>query len=223
MPSHPPTSPPLPPDPLPFSAAAERNQDPILAELQRLLPERASVLEIASGTGQHARHFASRCPGWTWQPSDGDAELLAVIDSRCVDLPNVRPALRLDLLQGEWPLAAARETLTGLAAVYCANLLHISPWATCPALVAGAAQRLADGGLLLLYGPYRVDGVPTAPSNEAFDASLKSRNPAWGLRQLSAVQAEAARVGLQLQQVVAMPANNVLLVLAKRGESGLVS
>jgi len=192
---------------LPFSAAAERNQAPILRELRRLLPALARVLEIASGTGQHAEHFARACAGWDWQPSEAEAAALPTIDERCRGVANVRQALRLDVLHAPWPVGAAP-----FDAIYGANLLHISPWATCPALMAGAAAQLGPRGLLLLYGPYRQDGVPTAPSNEAFDADLRARHPQWGLRTLSAVEREAAVVGLALRDVVAMPANNLLLV-----------
>jgi Protein of unknown function (DUF938) len=180
---------------LPFSPAAERNKAPILAALQRLLPPAASVLEIASGTGQHAQHFASACPGWVWQPTD------AADDG----------AQRLDVLQATWPLDRAP-----FSAVYCANMLHIAPWPTCRALMAGAARHLVAGGALMLYGPFRVDGVATAPSNEAFDADLRARDPHWGLRSLSAVEREALAVGLSLQQVLALPANNLLLVFGVR-------
>jgi hypothetical protein len=198
---------------LPFSAAADRNKEPILHVLQRLLPATASVLEIAAGTGQHARHFASACPGWTWQPTDAVAEGLPAIDARCHGLANVRPAIRLDVLQEPWPVASAQGVAFG--AIYCANMLHISPWATCPALMKGAASHLVAGGLLLLYGPYRLDDVATAPGNEAFDADLKARNPEWGLRRLSAVEREANAVGLTLQEVVALPANNLLVAFAR--------
>ena len=179
--------------------------------LRRRLPPAVSVLEIASGTGQHAQHFASASPGWTWQPTDAtDAAALQAIDQRCRGLANVLPAVRLDVGQQPWPLGSGPHTLYG--AVYCANMLHISPWTTCPALMRGAASHLAVGGLLLLYGPFRIDGEPTAPSNEAFDADLKARNPQWGLRSLSAVEREGGAQGLALQEVVALPANNLLVV-----------
>jgi hypothetical protein len=198
---------------LPFSAAADRNKEPILHVLQRVLPATARVLEIAAGTGQHARHFAQACPGWTWQPTDAGGEGLQAIDERCRGLANVLPAIELDVLQAPWPVAAAQGD--PYHAIYCANMLHISPWSTCPALMTGAASHLVAGGLLLLYGPYRLDSVATAPSNEAFDADLKARNPEWGLRRLSAVEREAHAVGLTLQEVVAMPANNLLVVFAR--------
>jgi SAM-dependent methyltransferase len=193
-----------------FSPAAERNKGPILQALRRLLPPSLRVLEIASGTGQHAQHFASLCPGWVWQPTESEPSMLPVIDARCRGLANVLPAVHLDVEQMPWSLGSGQAARYG--AVYCANLLHIAPWSACPALMQGVAAHLVAGGLLLLYGPYRQDGVPTAPSNEAFDADLKSRNAEWGLRSLAAVEREAATVGLVLHEVVAMPANNLLLV-----------
>jgi hypothetical protein len=177
------------------------------------LPATANVLEIAAGTGQHAHHFAKACPGWTWQPTDAVGDGLRAIDVRCRGLVNVLPAIRLDVLQPRWPVGAAQGA--PYHATYCANMLHISPWPTCPALMKGAAAHLRDGGRLLLYGPYRLDDVAPAPSNEAFDADLKARNPEWGLRQLSAVEREANAVGLALHEVQAMPANNLIVVFAK--------
>lgn len=193
---------------LPFSPAADRNKQAILDALRRVLPASTSVLEIASGTGQHAQHVARAGPAWVWQPTEADASLLPAIDARCSGIANVLPALRLDVMQAAWPVSAAAP----FGAVYCANLLHIAPWPTCAALMKGAAAYLVPGGLLLLYGPYRQAGVPTAPSNEAFDADLKSRDPQWGLRALPDVEREAAAQGLALHEVVAMPANNLLLV-----------
>jgi hypothetical protein len=196
---------------LPFSPAADRNKEPILEALRRLLPLSARVLEIAAGTGQHARHFASACRGWVWQPTDAaDNAALQAIDERCRGLTNVLPARRLDALHQPWSLEPAMRS--PYSAVYCANMVHIAPWPTCAALMTGAAGHLTGGGLLLLYGPFRIDGVPTAPSNEAFDADLKARNPEWGLRLLSAVEREAAARGMALQEVVALPANNLMVV-----------
>jgi SAM-dependent methyltransferase len=203
------------PDDLPFSPAAERNQAPILEVLRRLLPPEASVLEIAAGTGQHARHFAAEQPGWTWQPTEADDRLLAAIDVRARGMPNLRPALRLDVRAPAWPLGPGAGA--PYDAVFSANLLHIAPWPTCAALMCGAAAHLRPGGRLLLYGPFRVDGVPTVPSNEAFDADLQARDPRWGLRRLSAVQAEAAAAGLALRETVVMPANNLMVVFEAAG------
>lgn len=189
------------------SPAAERNRGPILAELQRLLPARGVLLEVASGTGQHAAHCAAALPGWTWWPSDPEPRSRASILAWCEGLANVLPPLALDVLAEPWPGVPER-----LDAVYCANMLHISPWATCAALMRGAAHRLRAGGWLLLYGPYLVDGETTAPGNQAFDADLRQRDPRWGLRRLGDVQAEALGVGLQLRERITMPANNLLLV-----------
>ncbi len=193
---------------LPFSPAAERNAGPILDVLQRVLPARATVLEVASGTGQHAAHFAAAQPGWTWQPTEADALALPAIAARCAAGANIRAPLVLDVLAPHWPVAPG-----GFDAVYCANLIHIAPWPTCAALMAGAAQALMPAGVLVLYGPYLVDGEATAPGNRAFDADLRSRHPAWGLRRLADVVAEAQRAGLALEQRFDMPANNLMLVL----------
>lgn len=197
-------------DPRRHSPAAERNAAPILAELQRLLPPRGLLLEVASGTGQHAAHCSAGLPGWQWQPSEADADALPSIRAWCQGLPRVLPPLQLDVLQPQWPGVPAQ-----VDAIYCANLIHIAPWACCTALMQGAARHLAPQGLLLTYGPYLEDAVPTAPGNRAFDADLRARNPAWGLRRREDVQAEAARAGLRLRERVAMPANNLLLVWAR--------
>ena len=195
------------PQDLPFSPAAERNKGPILAVLQAWLPRHASVLEIASGTGQHAAHFAGARPDWTWQPTDRPSADLAGIRARCADLPNVRPALAIDLLAGPWPAGLGQ-----FQTVYCANLLHISPWETTPALMRGAAGHLVPDGLLVLYGPFFIENQPTAPGNEAFDADLRSRDPAWGLRWLGQVTREARQAGFIARANLDMPANNRLLV-----------
>ena len=189
-----------------ISPAAERNKAPILEVLRRVLPPTATVLEIAAGTGQHAAHFAAACPGWTWQPTDADAAALPDIAARCSSLPNVRPPMQFDVLAHPWPTADRFD------AVYCANMLHISPWATCAALMRGAAGCLRQGGALLLYGPFLVDGENTAPGNLAFDADLRSRNPHWGVRRLGDVIDEAAAAGMGFECRFDMPANNLSLV-----------
>jgi len=193
------------------SPAAERNRGPILAELLRLLPAKGVMLEIAAGTGQHAAHFAAALPGWQWLPSDGDVESLVSISAWCASTPNVLPPIELDVAASSWP--GVPDTVD---AMFCANLLHISPWLTTPALMQGAARHLSPQGLLVLYGPYLEDGAPTAPGNLAFDADLRARNPAWGLRSLADVLAQAQQSGLYRVERVAMPANNLLLVLARR-------
>jgi hypothetical protein len=201
----------LPPSARRSSAAAGRNRAPILAVLERVLPARGVALEIASGSGQHAAHFAAALPAWQWQPSDADGGALASIDAWCAGLANVRPAIALDVMRAQWDGAPQR-----VDAIFCANMLHISPWPTCAGLMRGAARHLAAEGLLVVYGPFVVDGVPTVPSNLAFDADLRARNPAWGLRRLADVSSEAEAAGLDLREREAMPANNLLLVFARR-------
>jgi SAM-dependent methyltransferase len=204
------------PDPTPpFSAAAERNKGPILQLLESVLAPAAAVLEIASGTGQHAAHFAAAHPRWHWQPSEADAALLPAIAAWCNGLPNVAPPLVLDLLAPDLP-----ASLGSFDAVFVANLLHISPWPTCEALMRLAAARIEPGGALVVYGPFRVEGEPLAPSNVAFDEDLRSRDPRWGLRLVGDVDAQAARAGLVFERRVAMPANN-LTVLWRRAVHGV--
>jgi Protein of unknown function (DUF938) len=194
-------------DPRRHSAAAERNRAPILAELQRLLPPHGHLLEIASGTGQHAAHCSTGLPGWQWQPSDFDAEALTSIRAWCAGLARVAAPLQLDVRQPHWPGVPAQ-----VDAIFCANMIHIAPWACCAGLMQGAARHLSAAGLLVTYGPHLEDGVPTSPGNLDFDASLRASNPAWGLRRREDVAHEAAQAGLSLRERVAMPANNLLLV-----------
>ncbi len=203
--STPPSPAPVPAE-LPFSAATERNGPPILQALSTWLAPQAQVLEVASGTGQHAAHFAQVQPGWNWQPSGPDPATLPHIATRCAGLPNVRAPLALDVLQAPWPVEGA-----GFDAVYCANMLHIAPWSVTPAFFQGAARCLVAGGVVVVYGPFIVDGEPVLPSNAAFDADLRARNPLWGLRRLAEVTQAAADAGLVLQERLAMPANNLLL------------
>jgi hypothetical protein len=189
------------------SPAAQRNRAVILEVLQRVLPPAGSVLEIASGSGEHAAHFGQALPDWQWQPTDADADALVSISAWCAGLANVLPPLQLDVASPVW--AGVGDDL---AAIFCANLLHISPWPTCAALMQGAARHLSAQGLLLVYGPFVVAGETTAASNLAFDADLRSRNADWGLRHLGDVATVAAAAGLQLRERIAMPANNLILV-----------
>jgi hypothetical protein len=200
----------------PVSAPAERNKQPILEVLLRVLPAQGDALEIASGTGQHVAWFAAAMPGWTWQPTDADASALPDIANGIDEagVSNVRPPLQLDVMAPQWP-ADAPEFAAAFDAIYCANMLHISPWATCRALMQGAARHLTPTGLLVTYGPYLEDDVPTAPGNLAFDQSLRGRDAAWGIRHLRDVRSEAQRAGLVLRARHAMPANNLLLVFAR--------
>ncbi len=204
---------------LPFSAAADRNKQPILEAMQEVLGTRGTALEIASGTGQHVVWFAAALTDWTWQPTDADPDLLPVIASRIAQsgLPNLKPPALLDVLAPRWP-SAGEPFADRFDAVFCANMLHISPPATCAALMQGAARHLNAGGLLITYGPYLEEG-PVAPGNVAFDQSLRERDPAWGIRRLDDVVAEAGRSGLTLHARRPMPANNLLLVFASGHEA----
>lgn len=197
---------------LPHSPAADRNKEPILAVLRTVLAPGGSALEIASGTGQHVECFAAALPEWQWQPTEGDASMLPAIADRIAQagLANVRAPVLLDVTASTWPRADAH-----FDAIYCANMLHIAPWAACAGLMQGAGRHLAPGGVLVTYGPYLEDDVPTAASNLAFDASLRARDPAWGIRALRDVTAEARRVGLALRARHALPANNLLLVFGR--------
>lgn len=191
------------------SSAAERNKQPILHVLRRVLPERGLVLELASGTGQHVVHLAGALPGLTWQPSDPDPEARASIEAWIAQtvLPNVRKPMALDVRDDHWPIDRAD-------AVLCINLIHIAPWAATLGLMAGAARLLGDRGVLVLYGPYKRHGRHTAPSNETFDAQLRASNREWGVRDLEAVADAARDRGLALRQVVDMPAHNLSLVFS---------
>lgn len=199
------------------SAAAERNKEVILEVLGRVLPARGSALEIASGTGQHAAFFAMHMPDWVWQPSDVQAANLASIDVRAnaASLSNLLPAIELDVLNADWLLP---DQLNAPQAMFCANMLHIAPWACCNGLLQGAARYLAPQGRLVTYGPYLESDLPTADSNLAFDADLRARNPEWGLRQLDAVVQTARQAGLELIERISMPANNLMLVFARTSD-----
>ncbi|KVW25900.1 SAM-dependent methyltransferase [Burkholderia ubonensis] len=190
--------------------AAERNRGPILNVLRRVLPARGDVLEIASGTGQHVVHFAAGLPGLHWRPSDPDAQARRSIAAWIAQagLSNVDAPLAFDVRDAAWPFAA-------LDAIVCINMIHIAPWACAEALFAGASRVLRPGGVLVLYGPYRREGRHTAPSNAAFDAQLRSRDPSWGVRDLETVVALGLDRGLDCIEVVEMPANNLSVVFRR--------
>ena len=192
-----------------FSPAADRNKQAILDVLRKILPHQGNALEIASGTGQHVAWFAAALPQWTWQPTDAMPAAMDSISAHIAEqgLGNVRPPLVLDVMAPEWLPGDAQFDL-----IYCANMLHISPWATCAALMQGSARHLAPGGVMVTYGPYLEDGVPTSEGNLSFDQSLRTQDPAWGIRRKEDVAQEAARAGLRLRARHAMPANNLLLV-----------
>jgi hypothetical protein len=192
------------------SAPADRNKAPILEVLRRVLPASGVVLEIASGTGQHVTHFASALPNLEWQPSDPDPAALASIDAWMAEfrLTNVHSPLPLDVRDRPWPIAHCD-------AIVCINMIHISPWAATRALFDGAAAALGENGTIYLYGPYRVDGRHTAPSNASFDAMLRAQNPEWGVRDLAEVAETARERGFALVETHAMPANNLSVVFRR--------
>jgi hypothetical protein len=193
------------------SPSTARNRGPILEVLRPRLPAQGLVLEIAAGAGEHAVYNAAALPGLQWQPTDPDPEALASIAAwrAHAGLPNLLPPLRLDAAASDtWPVAQA-------AAIVNINMVHISPWAATQGLMAGAARLLPARANLFLYGPYIERDVETAPSNLAFDQSLKSRNPAWGIRHLDNVAALAAQHGLALAERIAMPANNLVVIFQK--------
>jgi SAM-dependent methyltransferase len=198
------------PDPRLYAPAVARNREPILAVLRRVLPATGIVLEVASGSGEHAAFFAAALTGVTWQPSDPDSRARASIAAFCetASAPNLLPPVALDAAAPDWPITRA-------AAIVCINMIHISPWSACEGLMAGAGRVLPPGGVLYLYGPYKEAGRHTAPSNEAFDADLRARDRRWGVRDLGEVTALARRHGLTQQETVVMPANNRSVVFRR--------
>lgn len=190
-----------------FAPAAERNRRPILEVLRRALPARGLVLEVASGTGQHAAYFAKELPCLRWQPTEASWEarqsIAAWVDESSLD--NLLSPLALDVRTTPWPLSQAD-------AVLCINMIHISPWATTEALFFGARSLLQAGAPLISYGPYRLHGRHTAPSNAAFDRDLRARDPRWGVRDIDELTDLAGRTGFSLEERVDMPAHNMTLV-----------
>jgi SAM-dependent methyltransferase len=195
---------------VPSSPAALRNREPIAAVLETILPADGLVLEVGSGTGEHAEYFAGRFPALTFQPSDADQESLRWIAARVESaaLPNLLEPVPLNAAEDRWPVDRAD-------AILCSNVVHISPWQTTLGLLRGAGRLLTRGAPLIVYGPYRRADVATAPSNEAFDASLRKRDPSWGLRDLDSVNLEAARHGLAFERLFEMPANNLILLFRR--------
>lgn len=190
--------------------ATERNRDAILGVLRDVFPASATVLEVASGSGEHGAYFAQQEPGWTWIPSDPEPSHVASANAWQASeaVANLRPAVQLDVL-GEWPSVL-------ITAAFCANMIHISPPETTPALFQGWARLLPTGAPAVLYGPFQRQGTHTSVSNARFHESLRSRDPRWGVRHLEAVEAAAEAAGLTPQTVVEMPANN-LCVVFRRG------
>lgn len=194
--------------------AAARNTGPILDVLRDVLPPTGRALEIASGTGQHAAAFAETFPGIDWQPSDQDESARNSIAGWASEsgLGNLSPPLDIDVMRPGWAGAMGGK----LDLIVCINMIHISPWTACEGLMEGAGTLLGEGALLYLYGPYMRDRAHTAPSNAAFDESLRGRNPAWGIRDMGDVRAEAATRGIKLENHIAMPANNFSLLFRKK-------
>ena len=197
-------------------SAADRNKGPILEVLEEVLPEQGLVLEIASGAGRHVAYFAAALDAPVWQPSEPDAELRRMIAAAVAGMPNVREPLDLDVLGQPWPISAAD-------AIVNINMIHVTPWEATGALMAGAEEVLADGGVLYMYGPYRRFGGHTAPSNAAFDQRIKMQDGRWGLRDMEDVERLAGEAGLALERRVAMPANNFSLVFRRGRRRGSFS
>jgi len=195
-----------------YAPSVARNKDAIAAVLARYLPSSGLVLEIASGSGEHAVHFASTFPALVFQPTDPSEEARASIAAwrQEAALPNMRAPLALDVTAAPWPINYAD-------AVTCINMIHIAPWEATLGLVAGAARIIPPGGLLFLYGPYKRAGQHTAPSNADFDASLRERDARWGVRDLETVAAEATAMGFAAPMIEAMPANNLSLIFRRLG------
>jgi hypothetical protein len=197
-------------DPRRHAPATGRNRDAILAVLRRVLPPEGLVLEVASGTGEHATYFAPRLPHLRFQPTERDPALMGSILAWSAEAaaPNLLPPLALDAAAGQWPVDEA-------AAILCINMIHIAPMAACEGLLRGAARLLPPDGPLYLYGPFRIGGRHTAPSNESFDAQLRAQDPSWGVRDLDEVGGLAAAAGLALEETIAMPANNLSVIFRR--------
>jgi SAM-dependent methyltransferase len=199
------------PDPRQYRSHVVRNREPILDVLRRVLPAHGLILEIASGSGEHAAYFAKGLPALVWQPSDPDAQALTSIASHraAAGAANLLAPLRLDVTSARWPVERAE-------AMVCCNMIHIAPGSVSEGLMAGAQHTLPPGGVLYLYGPYKIGGRHTAPSNEEFDLSLRARNPEWGIRDLADVTELAGRHGLVLAETVQMPANNLSVIFRRQ-------
>jgi Protein of unknown function (DUF938) len=193
-----------------YAPATLRNRDLILDVLREVLPAKGDILEIASGSGEHVVHLAKSLPSLDFQPSDPDPDALQSVAAwiKATRVTNVRAPIVLDASQSPWAIASADG-------IICINMVHISPWNATLGLIKGAAAILSPGAPFYLYGPYKRDGVETAPSNQAFDRSLRNHNPAWGLRDLEAVAAMAQSVGFSIPIITEMPANNLSVVFRR--------
>jgi hypothetical protein len=203
-----------------YAPAAERNKDFLLAELKKYLPKQGTVLEIASGTGEQAVYFTPQLRGLKWLPSDYEDDKLISIAAwqKHVPCDRVLPPLKIDTSETVWPCEdqSIAEQTGQITSIVCINMIHIAPWAAGLGLLAGAGRILPSDGTLFFYGPYMSGGKHTAPSNQAFDKKLKDRDPSWGLRDIDDVVAVATTHGLHLNETIAMPANNFVLVFEKQ-------
>lgn len=200
-----------------YSASAMRNREPILDVLKKHLPASGTVLEIASGSGEHAIYFAPQFPNLNWQATNlEDTQLDSVIDWIAHSPSgNLLPPLKLDATSTVWPMESASFPATPITAIFNVNMIHISPWRVCEGLMAGAGRTLEKGGRLFIYGPFKVDGQHTAPTNAEFDRWLKADNANYGIRDQQNVIAEAEKKGLVHVEAVAMPANNFLQIFER--------
>jgi SAM-dependent methyltransferase len=198
-------------DPRFYYPHVTRNRDPILDVLRRVLPPDGLVLEIASGSGEHAAYFAEGLPTIRWQPTDLDPDVLASIAAHraAAKAPNLLSPLRLDVSAETWPVERAD-------AIVCCNMIHITPWSASEGLMVGVGRVLLPGGILYLYGPYKIGGRHIAPSNAAFDADLRRRNQQWGIRDLDEVTTLAAHHDLVREETVQMPANNLSVIFRRK-------
>jgi len=193
-----------------YAPATLRNRDFIVGVLRDVLPTKGVILEIASGSGEHVVHFARNFPSLVFQPSDREPDALQSVAAwlKAMGVTNVRAPMVLDVSQSPWPIASADG-------IICINMVHISPWESALGLVRGAAAILPPTAPLYLYGPYKREGFATASSNQAFDRSLRDRDPTWGLRDLEAVAAAAQSVGFSIPTIIEMPANNLSVVFRR--------
>ncbi len=200
--------------------ATQRNRAPILEILRQILPPTGAILEISSGTGEHAVFFAPQLAPRRWLPSDPSAEARESIAAwRSTDpCPYLDPPIDLDASAPHWPIESDPALLAEIGAIVNINMIHIAPWSACLGLMAGASRILPPGGILYLYGPFKQNGQHTAPSNADFDNSLRLRDPAWGVRDLEEVLSIAADRGLNLVQTYPMPANNLSVVFQATGQ-----
>lgn len=203
-----------------FAPATQRNREPILKVLRRVLPPTGTVLEVASGSGEHAIFFAPRLKPRLWQPSEAEPMLRDSILAWMKEVPsdNLFPPIPLNVAESVWSIEYPENSqvnVSEITAIIAINLIHISPFTATLGLMAGASRILPVGGILYLYGPYKRGGKHTAPSNESFDEMLQQQNPEWGVRNLEEVEAVALEKGLKLLEVVEMPANNLSVVFQK--------